>query len=80
MKQLFNSFSEDIKKRILTNRKKISAETDLTKYYYGEEALKLGLVDGVCRIQQCGAELGWPNIYPLRQNKMANLLRKISKN
>lgn len=41
-----------MKSSILTNRNKIAPETDLTKYYYGAEALKLGLIDGVGRLHQ----------------------------
>lgn len=55
-----------MKSTILSNRNKITPETDLSKYYYGADALRLGLVDGVGRLHQVvGTKL---NVEQLRQS------------
>lgn len=51
MQRVYEQFSAEVREAILRNRSgKLSAETDLSRFYIGEEAVRAGLADSVDRI------------------------------
>lgn len=51
MQRVYEQFSAEVREAILRNRAgKAGAQTDLGRFYIGEEAVRAGLADSVDRI------------------------------